>query len=59
MKNRNLVHKDDWATPRDFYEELNKEFNFDFDPCPFMHDMVLRYCNNQRRDYPDLICLIQ
>lgn len=25
---------DDWSTPRDLYEELNKEFNFDFDPCP-------------------------
>ena len=22
------------ATPKAFYEELNKEFNFDFDPCP-------------------------
>jgi hypothetical protein len=26
MKNRNLTHSDNWATP--------KEFNFDFDPCP-------------------------
>lgn len=34
MKNRNLEHKDDWATPKDFYEKLNNEFNFDFDPCP-------------------------
>lgn len=24
---------DEWATPQDFYEELNKEFNFDLDPC--------------------------
>lgn len=39
MKNRNLDHKDDGATPKDFYEELNKEFNFDFDPCPFQHDI--------------------
>jgi len=23
-----------WATPKWLYEELNKEFNFDFDPCP-------------------------
>ena len=22
------------ATPQDFYEELNREFNFKFDPCP-------------------------
>lgn len=24
---------DDWATPQDFYEELDKEFNFTLDPC--------------------------
>jgi site-specific DNA-methyltransferase (adenine-specific) len=39
MKNRNLDHKDDWATPKYFYDRLNDEFNFDFDPCPFMHDI--------------------
>lgn len=26
---------DDWRTPPDLYNELNKEFNFDFDPSPF------------------------
>lgn len=35
MKNRNLEHSDNWATPKDFYDKLNTEFNFDFDPCPF------------------------
>ncbi len=39
MKNRNLKHKDDWATPKYFYNELNKEFNFNFDPCPLNHDI--------------------
>ena len=34
MKNRNLTHSDDWATPKYFYDTLDKEFNFDFDPCP-------------------------
>lgn len=34
MKNRNLEHKDHWATPKEFYQELDNEFNFDFDPCP-------------------------
>jgi hypothetical protein len=24
----------DWATPKDLYEQLDKEFAFDFDPCP-------------------------
>lgn len=34
MKNRNLEHSDNWGTPPLFYEKLNEEFNFDFDPCP-------------------------
>jgi phage N-6-adenine-methyltransferase len=34
MKNRNLKHSDNWATPKEFYNKLNEEFNFDFDPCP-------------------------
>lgn len=34
MKNRNLNHSDNWATPKEFYDKLNAEFNFDFDPCP-------------------------
>jgi len=38
MKNRNLEHKDDWATPSYLYDELNREFNFVFDPCPYKHD---------------------
>lgn len=24
----------DWKTPKAFYEKLNEEFHFDFDPCP-------------------------
>src|SRR5215471_14964942 len=24
----------EWPTPQLFYEELHKEFGFDFDPCP-------------------------
>lgn len=34
MKNRNLDHSDNWATPKELYEALNAEFNFDYDPCP-------------------------
>ncbi len=41
MKNRNLNHKDDWQTPPDFYELLNKEFDFNFDPCPHQHNVDL------------------
>lgn len=25
---------DDWSTPVNLYAELDKEFHFDFDPCP-------------------------
>ena len=32
--NKNGSNNDDWETPKELYEELNKEFNFDFDPCP-------------------------
>lgn len=39
MKNRSIPHKDDWATPLYFYDKLNKEFNFNFDPCPYQHDI--------------------
>jgi site-specific DNA-methyltransferase (adenine-specific) len=36
MKNRKPIH-DDWLTPPDIYNELNDEFQFDFDPCPLNH----------------------
>lgn len=39
MKNRNTGgNHDNWATPKHFYDKLNKEFNFDFDPCPLFAD---------------------
>jgi hypothetical protein len=34
MKDRNLVHSDNWATPIEFYDNLDLEFAFNFDPCP-------------------------
>jgi phage N-6-adenine-methyltransferase len=39
MKNRNLQHKDDWVTPPYLYNELDQEFNFNFDPCPAFHNV--------------------
>ena len=39
MKNRNLDNIDDWATPDYFYNPLNEEFDFDFDPCPLQHNI--------------------
>lgn len=36
MKNRDwLENSNDWQTPDYLYDELNNEFNFDFDPCPY------------------------
>jgi site-specific DNA-methyltransferase (adenine-specific) len=29
---------DHWSTPMDLYETLNKEFNFNYDPCPLNAD---------------------
>lgn len=38
-KNRDgLPNSDHWETPDWLYEELNKEFGFDFDPCPLRAD---------------------
>lgn len=34
MKNRNIKHSNDWATPFYIYDPLNAEFSFNFDPCP-------------------------
>ena len=40
MKNRNLDHKNDWATPPYIIKQIEDKFGveFEFDPCPFMHD---------------------
>ena len=41
MKNRDgSENSNHWATPPEFYEKLNKEFNFDFDPCPLNGELL-------------------
>ncbi|MDQ6968713.1 MAG: DNA N-6-adenine-methyltransferase [Mariprofundaceae bacterium] len=40
MKNRNLQNSDNWATPSYLYDELNSEFDFDFDPCPINESAI-------------------
>lgn len=35
MKKIHINNDDNYATPPEFYNELNKEFNFNFDPCPY------------------------
>ena len=39
MKNRNLEHKDDWATPDYILKPIYEEFGDLFDPCPFKHNI--------------------
>lgn len=36
MANLNIMYSsksDQWATPKDFFEQLDREFHFDLDPC--------------------------
>ena len=35
MKKKNLVDSRFWLIPKEIYGPLDKEFNFDFDPCPY------------------------
>lgn len=46
MKGSHVIFKSEiqtWKTPKDLYKKLNKEFKFDFDPCPEGHQDLL--CN--------------
>lgn len=33
MKVHYMSESNEWATPQDFFDKLNKEFNFTLDPC--------------------------
>ena len=35
MKKKNLVDSKFWCIPPDIYGPLDREFKFDFDPCPY------------------------
>jgi len=39
-KNRNLVHHDNWETPKIFYDLINERFDFNFDPCPICYEEI-------------------
>jgi site-specific DNA-methyltransferase (adenine-specific) len=40
VKNRIAEPSDNWETPKYFYDELDKEFHFDFDPCPLNEGLI-------------------
>ena len=41
MKKIHINNDDNYATPPDFYEQLNSRFNFDFDPCPYNENEIV------------------
>ncbi len=41
MKKIHINNDDNYATPPEFYNELNKRFNFDFDPCPYNEGEII------------------
>ena len=41
MKKIHINNDDNYATPPELYEQLNKRFNFDFDPCPYNENEIL------------------
>lgn len=41
MRTIHINNDDNYATPPDFYKELDKRFNFDFDPCPYCEGEVV------------------
>ena len=41
MKNIHINNDDNYATPPELYNELNKEFNFNFDPCPYNESEII------------------
>lgn len=51
MKNRNLENHDNWKTPDDFYNKLNNEFHFNFDPCPLFSDFDGLLIDWKERNY--------
>lgn len=39
MKNRNINHKYDWMTPPEVLSKLDIQYKFQFDPCPYKHNV--------------------
>ena len=48
---RSIRHSVSWATPKEFYELLNKEFSFDFDPCPINPTVNGIFCDWGKRNF--------
>lgn len=42
MSKIHINNDDNYATPPQLYNEWNKEFNFDFDPCPYCEGEIIQ-----------------
>lgn len=51
MKKIHINNDNNYATPPDFYTELDKEFNFDFDPCPYNENEITTETNGLLKDW--------
>jgi len=49
--NRGEKKNDNWATPKYFYDLLNEEFNFNYDPCPFFEGEITPENNGLLKDW--------
>lgn len=41
MKKIHINNDDNYATPPELYADLNRRFNFDFDPCPYNEGEII------------------
>jgi len=41
MNKIHINNDDNYATPPEFYDELDRRFDFDFDPCPYNEGEIL------------------
>jgi len=41
MKNIHINNDDNYATPPELYKDLDNEFNFTFDPCPYNENKIV------------------
>jgi len=51
IKKIHINNDNNWATPPEFYQKLNEEFNFDFDPCPYNENEITDETNGLLKNW--------
>lgn len=51
IKKIHINNDNNLATPPEFYQKLNEEFNFDFDPCPYNENEVTDETNGLLKNW--------